>query len=391
MPYALNRPQIEQAAPVVDRSSILVSSNSIVQSSASLTVDVVSASELCGDMAVDWESLRSLNDSFASPFFSHRFTKVVGDLRPDSKIAVLSRGAELGGFLPFEFLNRTTIEPIGKAFNDAHGLIRDPGQSIDYCDMIRCLGVKSYRFHALAGHDERVQPHVLGNSPSFLANLEAHAEGYVEFLEKTRATIFKQRRKTKKMVKDLGPLRLDLDCRDGVALEQMIQWKRLQYQRSYIFDILSVPWAQQMLRTLWAENSESCRGLLSVLYAGDTMVAAHYGMVEHGILHYWFPVYEETYHQYSPGTAMFLEIAKQSPSLGIKKIDMGYGEQPYKHKFVDTITEMPFGCVCICPFHRLRERSVRFLASSTKRIPGKAVLKKVVRGLWPQFGSNFYQ
>ncbi len=373
MPYALSRQKMEQSA------------------SLSLTIDVVPASELTSSMAVNWELIRARNDAFASPFFSSRFSRVVGNSRPNAKIAVLHHAGELAGFLPFEFANRSTIEPIGKAFNDAHGLICNPGQSIDVCEVIQRLGVKSYRFHALAGHDEQVTPHILGYSPSFLANLEAHPEGYVEFLESTRATILKQRRKTKKMVRELGPLRLELDCRDGDALDRLIDLKRAQYQRSFIFDILSVPWAQQMLRTLWAENMESCRGLLSVLYAGDTLVAAHYGMIEHDLLHYWFPVYDEAYHQYSPGTAMFLEIAKLSQSLGIKKIDMGYGEQSYKHKFVDTITQMPFGYVSTCKWSRMRERSKLFLASNSKRLPGKTIIKKVVRGLWPTIGNRSYQ
>jgi CelD/BcsL family acetyltransferase involved in cellulose biosynthesis len=366
-------------------------SNILASDRGLLCVDVIPASELSGDLATHWEALRSRCKDFVTPFFSSRFTKVVGALRPDAKIAVLRRNQKIVGFLPFEYSGRNTIAPIGKAFNDVHGLLCDSRDPIDYCDVLQLLKVKSYRFHALAGPGVGAAEFAFGTTPSFLADLESHPEGYVHYLEKNRDTIFKQRRKTAKMIRDLGPLRLEIDSRSEMALEKMIQLKRDQYQRTFIFDLLSVPWSRQMLRTLWESDSENCRGLLSVLYAGDKLVAAHYGMLEGKILHYWFPVYDPAYHQYSPGTAIFLEIARQADTLGIKKIDLGYGAQPYKYKFVDTITEMPFGCVSNCKLTLLRERAKVLWTAGIKRVPGKPLLKKIVRSLWPQLGQDSYQ
>jgi CelD/BcsL family acetyltransferase involved in cellulose biosynthesis len=352
--------------------------------------DVIQAAELSGELLGQWDALRSTCCDFTTPFFSSRYTQVVGQVRPQSKIAVISRGGNVIGFLPFEFANRSMLEPIGKAFNDAHGLICEPGAMLNYCDVLQSLGVKSYRFHALAGPGTGAEPYTMGQSRSFLANLEAHPEGYVEYLESTRATILKQRRKTKKLSKDLGPVRLELDCRDSQAFEELIRLKREQYQRTFIYDILSVSWAKEMLHTLWAEKENRCRGLLSVLYAGDTIIAAHYGMLEDDWLHYWFPVYDPKYQQYSPGTAMFLEIAKAATAAGIKKIDLGYGEQAYKHKFVDTITEMPYGCITSCRLTYFKEQSRRVIAARVKQIPGKPLLKRMLRGIWPSFGSGHF-
>ncbi len=357
-------------------------------STSPIVVEVVSASELMGPMADRWEAMRASSAALASPFFSSRFANVVGNLRPEAKIAVVFRDETIVGFLPFEFASRSVLDPIGKAFNDAHGILCDPNAPLNYCHVLDSLGAKMYRFHALAGPVTPESHFIFGTSPSFLANLESHPEGYVQFLLSRRATIQKQERKTRKMIRDLGPVRLELDCRDPSVLSRLIALKRDQYQRTFIFDILGVPWAQEMLRELWFDPKQSCRGLLSVLYAGDTLVAAHYGMLEGGILHYWFPAYESRFHQYSPGTAMFLEIALQAPSIGIRKIDLGYGEQPYKHKFVDTLTQMPYGAVSNCRLSMLRERMRLMLSSSAKRIPGKPLLKRIVRRAWPNFGAQ---
>jgi CelD/BcsL family acetyltransferase involved in cellulose biosynthesis len=352
---------------------------------------VIAASQITKEMAAHWEEIRSRSPSLATPFFSSRYTKLVGNLRPDAKIAIAYRGGKIIGYLPFEQTNRSMIEPIGKAFNDAHGLICEAGEPIDYGDILKSLGLKSYRFHALNGPAIADRSYHLGSSPSFLADLEAHPEGYVSFLESTRETIYKQRRKTKKMIRDLGPLRLEIDCRDKAVLEALIGLKRDQYQRTYIFDILGVPWAQTMLSRLWEDHTAPCRGVLSALYAGDSLVAIHYGIMENGILHYWFPTYDRRYHQYSPGTAIFLEIANQASSIGIQKIDLGYGEQPYKHKFADTITDAPFGCISCCNLTFLRERFRLAVARNVKRIPGKPVLKKIVRGIWPSMGGSAFR
>ncbi len=355
-----------------------------------LTANVIAASELTGSLAMRWESIRSRSTAFATPFQSSRFVQTVGSLRSRAKVAVFLRCGDAIGFLPFESLDAHTIEPIGKAYNDAHGILCDPSQPIDYLDALRTLGVKCYRFHALSGPSVGADGFILGMVPSFLANLEAHSEGYVNYLEATRETIYKQRRKTKKLVRDLGPLRLELDCHDHNELEKLISLKRSQYQRSYIFDLLGIDWPQQMLRTLWQDRNQACRGLLSVLYAGDTMVAAHYGLLERGILHYWFPVFDPAYHQYSPGTAIFLEIANQADRLGIKKIDLGYGDQPYKHKFVDTITHAPYGCVSTCKLRLLRERARFWLGTSVKHLPAKPMLKRITRRLWTGLGQQAY-
>jgi CelD/BcsL family acetyltransferase involved in cellulose biosynthesis len=360
-------------------------------SAAPVSVQVISAQELTGTIVRHWEEIRAQTSSLATPFFSSRYTQVVGSLRPDSRIAMVEREGKVIAYLPFEQVGRSTIEPIGKAFNDVHGFICKDGESLSYRDVLRKMGFKSYRYHAMSGPVVADSSFQLGQNPSFLADLAAHPEGYVNFLETTRETIFKQRRKTKKMIRDLGPLRLEIDCRDKSVLDTLIALKRDQYQRTYIFDILGVPWAQSMMHQLWDDQAQPCRGLLSALYAGDTLVALHYGMIENGILHYWFPTYLREHHQYSPGTAIFLEIANQAPSLGIDKIDLGYGEQPYKHKFADTITQMPFGLVSCNKICFMKERLRLACAKQVKRIPGKPMLKRLVRSIWPKLGHAAFE
>ena len=64
-------------------------------------------------------------------------------------------------------------------------------------------------------------------------------------------------------------------------------------------------------------------------------------MLENGLLHYSFPVYDPAYAKYSPGTALFVEIIRNAQRFGITCIDMGYGELPYKRRQTDATGEVP--------------------------------------------------
>jgi len=191
-------------------------------SKSTLHVEAIVACDLVGETAAIWEAIRKISSVSATPFFSPRFVQVVGQLRPASQIAVISRDSQVIGFLPYEQTSGRLIEPIGKAFNDAHGMLCAPDASIDYCDVLMALNIKAYRFHAMSGLGTYSPSAKFTSQPSFTANLKAHPEGYVAYLEATRDTIAKQKRKTRKLERDFGKLRLEIDCRDEAMLQRTI-------------------------------------------------------------------------------------------------------------------------------------------------------------------------
>jgi CelD/BcsL family acetyltransferase involved in cellulose biosynthesis len=352
----------------------------------------VRPSELTDFERSQWKDFRAANSVYASPFFSLEFAEAASEIRPDAKVAILENEDGIVGFLPYQGGRNKTIVPIGGAYNDLHGILGRAETRVDFRDVIQAIGPVSFRFHALADLVSPIQPYTFGTTRTFLADLASHPEGYVQFLEHSRKTVFKQRKKTRKMIKDLGPVRLEFDCRDPKVLDQVIQLKRDQYRRTYIFDLLSVAWARGLLHAMHARSDGGCRGLLSVLYAGDTLVAGHYGMLEGPMMHYWFPVYDEEYHQYSPGTALFLEVAQAATEAGVRKIDFGYGEQPYKVKLTDTIGELPFGRVDISRMRWWRCRCQTWLAQSRSSLPFKDQIKPWIRRLVPNLdGTQYHQ
>jgi CelD/BcsL family acetyltransferase involved in cellulose biosynthesis len=353
--------------------------------------EILRPSELDAGLAEKWHEWRRVADVYQSPFFSMEFAQAVGEVRSDARVAIFGNPRQPTGLLPFQLFNRRTIVPIGGSYNDLHGVIGHVEGNNDFSTLLRSLNTDRFRFHAMVDNTTAsIGKHSYGSTSGFLADLSAHPNGYVAFLETTRQTICKQRKKTRKMIKDLGPLRLEFDCRDSKVLDRVIDLKRAQYRRTHIFDLLSVPWAQQLIRVLHERHEGTCRGLLSVLYAGDSLVAGHYGLIEGSMMHYWFPVYDYRYHQYSPGTALFLSIAEEAARFGVKKIDFGYGEQPYKVKVTDTVYELPFGCVDRSTVRWWSHRCANWLNDCRSSLPYKETLKPFVRRLFPNLDSAQY-
>ncbi len=338
--------------------------------------------------------MRRSDPAFKSVFFSIDFAMAVERTRPDATILVFKKADKVLAFLPVQYQSPGHAVPIGGAYNDAHGLLYHKEQSTpSYLELLKIAKLQSFTFHSLETVTEESTRFSFGSTPSFLADLGSHQTSYVEFLEQTRETIFKQRRKTKKMVRDLGPMRLIFDCRDPIVWKQLVELKKQQYQRTNIFDLLSVDWMYRLLQELClsSEPNQGCRGITSALFAGDVLVAGHIGLIEDDLLHYWFPVYDPQYHAYSPGTALFLGISNTAEQAGIQKIDFGYGDQPYKRKLTDTISQMQFGRFDVSPTRWLRSRSAFWISSQRKKLPFRETVKKYLRAAWPTFGGARYR
>src|SRR5690606_28472796 len=95
-------------------------------------------------------------------------------------------------------------------------------------------------------------------------------------------------------------------------------------------NILHLPWARQLVEHLRTIEGERFAGVLSALYVGDTLAAAHFGIRTRRVLHYWIPAYNHELSRYSPGLLALVELARAASERGIERIDLGTGEERYK-------------------------------------------------------------
>ena len=61
------------------------------------------------------------------------------------------------------------------------------------------------------------------------------------------------------------------------------------------------------------------------------------------VLHLWFPTYDEELGKYSPGNIYFVEQAAAAEQLGIRRIDLGGGNERFKASLRSLARRSPQG------------------------------------------------
>ena len=110
-----------------------------------------------------------------------------------------------------------------------------------------------------------------------------------------------------------------------------MKWKLDRYGSWGYTDVLAVDWARRLLERIHATQTTGFAGVLSVLYAGGDLVAAHMGMRSRTLWHYWFPAYNPKYARYSPGLILLLKMAERAEAEGLSRIELG-GPDDYLYK-----------------------------------------------------------
>jgi CelD/BcsL family acetyltransferase involved in cellulose biosynthesis len=194
--------------------------------------------------------------------------------------------------------------------------------------------VQAIRFH----HQVAGQPQFDASTTKTVSSPRVDlGDGWEAFLaERARAGVANFNslpRKMRKLERELGPVRFAEHVVDDSVLTSLVAWKRAQYERTGAKGSMSHDWAVDAMRLLFAEQGEGFAGMLSGLYAGDRLIAAHAGMRSATAWHYWFPAYDPELANYSPGLVRMYEMCKWAATAGLHHIDLGPGEGAHKDLF----------------------------------------------------------
>lgn len=287
-----------------------------------------------------WDALCRERLQPGGAFQSFAFARAVAAARPGVRVCVLERAGRPVGFLPFQFAGRWgrllgAAEPVGHGMSDYFGLVAAPGVRVTPARLLRLAGLTSLLFDHLDESQGAFGLNGEDPEPGLRIDLPAGPEAYWQALRAAdKSLLADTERRRRKLIEQVGPLRFQLQAANaGAALEALIHHKRQQYARTGVGDSLAEDWKRALLRELAAGRDPLCQGVLSVLEAGDTWVAMHFGLRQGGLLHYWFPVYNPDLKQASPGRQLLKAIIDASGEAGITTIDRGAGDQPAKRDF----------------------------------------------------------
>ncbi|WP_280869441.1 GNAT family N-acetyltransferase [Streptomyces sp. MJP52] len=287
-----------------------------------------------------WRELRATSGAVRNPFMEPEFAVALGRVRPRARVAVIEEGCGgkggadgrgIVGFLPFERSAWGNGRALGLGVSDLQGAVLRPGTALDGEELLRACSLSSFTFDNLEDGQALFTGRTADAYPSYVIDV---GEGYPAYLEGLRqrspkflrTTLAKERR----LGRRVGEVRFVFDERDPRALDTLMAWKSAQYRRTGRRDRFAREWISRLVRLLAATRAQECAGVLSVLYAADRPVAAHFGLRSSTVLACWFPSYETELAKYSPGLVLHLRMAEAAARAGIGLLDMGRGAAEYK-------------------------------------------------------------
>lgn len=296
-----------------------------------MRISVIHPSELGRNDIDAWRGMQLRTPSLASPFLSPEFVMTAGQFRPNARVAVLTDGSTIAGFFPFERRRLGVGVPIAAGLTDCQGVIHASGAEWDAQELLRACQVCVWQFDHLVGGQSPFGAYLGNIRPSPIIDLTRGFEFYYEKVRLQSPSLYKNlARAARKLTREVGELRFVLDSRDIGVLRKHLGWKSAQYRRTGQVDMFAQPKIVGLIEALFSTHSSHFSGLLSVLYAGELPVAAHFGIRNLNVLADWFPAYDTAFAKYSPGLMLHLQMAQAAASDGIGLIDMGAGANHYK-------------------------------------------------------------
>jgi CelD/BcsL family acetyltransferase involved in cellulose biosynthesis len=309
---------------------------------ARLETRAVPFDTLTSEELAAWRELAAADPDLRSPFFSPAYTRAVAHARAGVRVCVLRREGRPVGFLPYQFQGKAqrtlgAAEPIGGEMTDAFGLVAAAGLELSSSELLRAADLHSLLFSHLPASQARIGLHGEQQELGLAIDFPGGGElWWRELRELRKAFVDKTERRERQLEETHGPLEFHFQSADRARdLAELIGMKREQYQRTAVRDVLAEPWRQRLLELLAVSDEPDCTGVLSTLRAGETFVAAHFGLRSGSLLHYWFPVYNPELSRYSPGRLLLKAILCAPREYGLASIDRGVGDTQAKREFAN--------------------------------------------------------
>ncbi|MFF8726891.1 GNAT family N-acetyltransferase [Streptomyces sp. NPDC015171] len=288
--------------------------------------------ELTDEVRGAWHRAMDESPEYANPFLAPEFAIGVDRFRGGVRVAVLREGGQPVGFLPYERGAFGTGRAVGLGLSDCQALVHRPGVGWNARELLRACGLSSYEFDHLVREQRPFEPHVTGTFASPVIDVKPGDGTYAEWLRGAYPGLAKTTlKKERRLGRDVGEVRFEFDERDPRVLRTLMRWKSAQYRRTGRMDRFARPWIVGLVDHLSGVREEHFTGVLSVLYAGDRPVAAHFGPRSSTVLAAWFTAYDPELPAYSPGLMMHLRTAEAAARHGVTLVDLGRGDKEYKN------------------------------------------------------------
>lgn len=312
-----------------------------------MKISVIAPGELDANLMARWHALRraSTLPALRSPFYTPEFARLIGEVQPAARIAVIELDGSLAGFFAFERSGPGTARPLGGRMSDHHGPVLDEGASLDPARLLRGCGLVRWRFDHLPAGAPGFERFETSRARAWLIRLQDGFEAYRREIDGRTSWLRRNEAKMRRLERQFGPLRFAVHTPDPGAFSSLAQWKSSQYRRSGLVDNFRIPWVSDYLERLRHLDTPALAGLMSTLHAGERLVAVHLGLRSESVWHHYLPSYDRDLSSHSPGLCLLHRMAEQAPAQGLDTIDFSSGDMDYKLAVSNVQVEVAQGAV----------------------------------------------
>ncbi|ADG88640.1 GNAT family N-acetyltransferase [Thermobispora bispora] len=311
-----------------------------------MRISVVHPKDLGEPELARWREFQAADPEQDNPFLCPEFVQTVGLLRPQVRVAVIADGSGIWGFFPYERHPLGIGRPVAAGLTDLQGMVYARGLELDAVGLLRATGLAVWEFDHLHPGQPMFAPHHESRHPSPIIELAGGYDEYLATLRRKSPTTYRMTRyKRNRLGREVGEVRHVAESTDTAALRRVMHWKSQQYRRTGRMDRFAHPWIVELVERLHAIRTDRFAGSLSLLYAGDELVAGHFGLRTGSQLCTWFPAYDTRFGKYSPGLLQHLAMAQDFAAAGLRHIDMGRGPKDYKEQLKTRDLEVAEGRV----------------------------------------------
>lgn len=302
--------------------------------SGDLTIEIRGLESLTPAECAQWNAWAAADPDLASPYFRVEFSQIAARISPDCAVAVFHRDGEVVGYFPHQKRGGAVL-PIAAPMNDYHGVIGPRATRPTLGETARLLGGARFSVNGWVGEAPGASV-----SESFRTTIPAEG-GYDAWYAARREAFGKyfkdKERGRRSMATEFGPVETQIGLRDHALLDELIDRKRAQYQRTGRHDVFACGWTRELLHALMAHDQADFGASLAVLRAGGKIAAMEYSLHAGTRFHFWFPVYVPELARCSPGIMLSMETIRLGSEQGYRDFDYGFGGEAYKRYFCDTV------------------------------------------------------
>jgi CelD/BcsL family acetyltransferase involved in cellulose biosynthesis len=344
-----------------------------------IKIYAIDAKDLGPELLDAWSRVQEVERAYDSPFFRPEFTLLAAKIWDRVSVGIIEEHGVAVGFFPFERHMFIIGRPIVPMVSDFQGVVVQSSVDWSADQFLRGCRLADMDFSHLIATQSQWAPYRKGLSKSPAIDLACGYEKYAQSRRQSGSVLQRLERQHRQFEREIGPIRVEMDSRDPAALEWLVRTKSRQCANKGYTDTLSVPGIRRFIDLIHAKRVPQFSGMLSVLYAGDRIAAAHFGMRSGSVWHYWFPVYDESFGKYSPGLLLLLRMAQAAPDMGIRRIDLGKGDSVYKERLSNSNVDLADAHVVVQSFGSLLVRTIGWGREHLRRAPGSAALKRLYR------------